>query len=184
MTSEARIAAIVWGVSPISFVMLGFLSLWLGALSISTIIITGIFVFVHGFVTFRFLRLLYRSSSASNTPRVRVALIFAVIGPIAYLALRQLSPIRILRSQSSKSVFDEAWNSAGQIAYGYPTPFVRFFDIADQIHGKTLIDWGSLLMIIWVSLLCVFLLGAIIGITFRITQNRRVCQATGDEVSG
>jgi hypothetical protein len=40
--------------SPISLIIVGFLSLWLGTLSISAIIITGVIVLTYGFVTFRF----------------------------------------------------------------------------------------------------------------------------------
>jgi hypothetical protein len=167
MTSEARTTAIAWGLSPISLIILCLLSLWLGALSISAIIITGVIVFAYGLVTFRFLRCLYRSNIAKNTSWIRVALILAAVAPVTYFAFRQFLSYRILHSQSSRSVFDEVWDSADQIAYGYPSPFLRFFDVADQLHGKTLIDWVSLMMIIWLALFFVFLSLASIGITLR-----------------
>ena len=81
-------------------------------------------------------------------------------------------------------MFDDVSDSADQIAYGYPSPFLRFFDVADQIHGKTLIDWGSLLMIVWVVLLSIFLLLASIGLTLRLTAKKqnKTLVATGDNV--
>ena len=184
MTTEARTATIAWGVSPIALIILCLVSLWLGAHSILAVIIIGLFVFAYGLVTFRFLRSLYRSDIASNTSWARVALGLAVVAPTAYFAFRQFSPIRILYSQSSRSVFDDVSDSADQIAYGYPSPFLRFFDVADQIHGKTLIDWGSLLMIVWVVLLSIFLLLASIGLTLRLTAKKqnKTLVATGDNV--
>jgi hypothetical protein len=172
MNPETRNATIVWCVSPVALIILCLVSLWLGTYSILTIIIIGLFVLAYGLVTFRFLRCLYRSDIASNTSWVRMALGLAVVIPIAYFAFRQFSPIRILYSKSSPSIFDAVSDSADQIAYGYPSPFLRFFDVADQIHGKTLIDWGSLLIIVWVVLLFVFLLLACIGLTLKFTTKK------------
>jgi hypothetical protein len=167
MTTEARTATMVWGVSPIALIILCLVSLRLDTHSISAVIIIGLFLFAYGLVTFRFFRYLYRSDSAIHTSWARFALGLAVVTPTAYFAFRQFSPIRILHIQSSRSVFDDVSDSADQIAYGYPSPFLRFFDVADQIHGKTLVDWGSLLMILWIVLLFVFLLLACIGLTLR-----------------
>jgi len=143
-------------------------SLSLGGLSILTSLISGLLVFAYGIVTLRFLRMLYRFNKVGITPWIRLPLILAVIAPVSYFGLRQFSPIRILRSQSSQSIFDEAWESADQLAYGYPSPFLRFLDVPDQIHGKMIIDWTSLLMIIWIMLLFVFFLLSIICISLKL----------------
>ena len=183
MTTETRTAAIAWGASPIALILLCILILWLGPLSILSIIITSLFVSFYGFVTLRFLQCLYQSDAASSISWIRGTLILAGVAPIAYFTFRQFFPIRILYRQSSPSVFDEVWDSADQIAYGYPSPFLRFFDVADQIHGKTLIDWGSLLMIVWVALLFIFLFTASIDVVIRVTtkkQNNEGCSGGDD----
>ena len=121
----------------------------------------------YAIITFRFFRASYLSDKVRNRPWVRRTLILAVIAPVAYFALRQFAPIRIVQSQSSRSVFDEVWDSADQIAYGFPSPFLRFFDVADQIHGRTIVDWTSLLIIIWIMLLVVFLSLASINLSIK-----------------
>ena len=173
MTTETRTAAIAWGASPIALILLCILTLWLGSLSILSITITSLFVSFYGFVTFRFLRCLYQSDAAISISWIRATIILAGVAPVAYFLFRQFSPIRILYGESSPSVFDEVWDCADQIAYGYPSPFLRFFDVADQIHGKTLIDWGSFLMIVWVALFFIFLLAASIGVVIKVTTKKQ-----------
>lgn len=170
MNTEARTATIAWCISPILLVILCVVSLWLGSLSISASFITSLFVATYAVITFRFFRALYRSDEVRNRPWVRLSLILAVTAPVAYFTLRQFAPIRIVQSQSSPSAFDELWDSADQIAYGFPSPFLRFFDVADQLHGKTIVDWTSLLMIIWIMLLFVFLALASSGLSLKFTK--------------
>jgi hypothetical protein len=167
MTAEARTATIAWCIAPILLILSGMASLWLGSLSISASLIITFFVATYAVITFRYFRALYCSDKVRSSPWVRLSVIFAVIAPVGYFALRQFTPIRIEQSHSSRSVFDEVWDNADQIAYGFPSPFLRFFDVADQVHGKAIVDWTSLLMIIWIMLLFVFLALACIGLSLR-----------------
>ena len=156
---------LAWFISPILLILLCAVSLWFDSLSPLVSLITALLVATYAVITFRFFRALYRSDKARDRPWVRLLLIVAVIAPVTYFASRQFVPIRIVQSKSSRSIFDQVWDNADQIAYGFPSPFLRFFDVADQIHGRTIVDWTSLLIIIWIMLLFVFLSLAGIGLS-------------------
>ena len=180
MKPETRNAVIAWSVSPISFIALGLLVLWIGSLSPLSTFITFLYVFAYAFVTARFFRVFYRSDIAQQKPWIQFALLSSIFVPVTYIASRQFSPIRILQSQSPGGVFSEFWYSLDQVAYGYPSPIVRFFDTADSIYGDKLIDWVSLLLTIWVAILFIFLLLATFAIILKLTTKKGEQVGDGD----
>jgi len=180
MRAETRNAIIAWGISPILFLALGILILWLGTLSHLSSLVTLLLVCFYAVVTTQFFRMLYRFGAKEKKSWVRHSLVFAVIAPIGYFTIRQFSPTRILQSESPGGVFSEVWDSLNQTAYGYPAPILRVFDAADPTYGDMILDWVSLLMTIWITLLVIFLLLAAIGIILRCTTKKGEQVGAGD----
>lgn len=118
------------------------------------------------------MRMLYRCDGIKDRPWLRVSVLLAVTGPTVYFTIRQFLPNRIPHNEAPPSCTGYVWETADQVAYGYPEPVVRFLDVPDPLHGSTFIDWTALLLSIWLLLFFVFLLLECIGILNWLTRKK------------
>lgn len=63
--------------------------------------------------------------------------------PILYFVYQNIIP-RHLAQDVNDSPFDQIWYSVAQTTYGYPRPFLRFFDHPLEDYGSVLFDTPSL----------------------------------------